>query len=306
MNVTGTITVRVHEAQEENLVPSLQELEPSLHVVRGPTEGAKGPRVLIAFRPPQDEDVRGYDWIHLAGAGADHMAPALVGTGPRPIVTKTIGAMGRQMAEYCLSYLLADLQLHHKRIQMQAAQRWSQAEAAPAFLFERTVAIIGTGAIGSSIAQVLAPLANEVAGYSRSGRPVAAFSRTAKLDDFAPADIVIAALPSAPGTQAVIGGRVFGQPTGSLFLNVGRGATVDETALQDALDTGSVRQAVLDVFAEEPLPKEHWAWTHPKVTVTSHVSGVTREEDTLEAFRDKLPKFRDGTLRSEIDLDQGY
>ncbi|MFC3301825.1 NAD(P)-dependent oxidoreductase [Parvularcula lutaonensis] len=304
--MTATITVRVHEAQEENLVRSLEALDAPLKVVRGPTEGAEGPRVLIAFRPPGDEDVTGYDWIHLAGAGADHMAPALKGARRLPIVTKTVGAMGRQMAEYCLSYVLADLQLHAKRATMQRDHRWSQSEGEPHFLFDRSVAIIGTGAIGSAMATAIAPLAKEVIGYSRSGKPAGGFTRTSPLEAFEAADIAIAALPLAPGTKGVIGENVLGRMQSGLFINVGRGATVDEIALRSALARGAVRKAVLDVFAEEPLPEDHWAWEHPDVVVTSHVSGVTREEDTLAAFRDKLPGFLDGTLRSDIDIERGY
>lgn len=306
MTLKDRIHVRVHEAQAEGLEGAIEAIGPPLSLAPGPTEGLDGRRILIAFRPPADEDVSDYDWIHLAGAGADHFAPVLQDKDKTPILTKTVGAMGRQMSEYCLSYALAHLQNHAPRREMEKARRWSQTEAAPSFLFDRRVAIIGTGAIGSAIARGFRPLARAVVGYSRSGRDAQGFSGIAPLEAFKAADIVIAALPSAPGTQGVVGEGVFARMDGGLFINVGRGATVDEAALQSALDRGSVSRAVLDVFAEEPLPEAHWAWEDERVTVTSHVSGVTREEDTLAAFKEKLPRFLDGTLTSEIDIARGY
>ncbi len=93
----------------------------------------------------------------------------------------------------------------------------------------------------------------------------------------------------------------------ALFINVGRGATVDEPALQAALENGTVNHAVLDVFAEEPPPEDSWVWAHPNVTLTPHVSGLTRDEDAADRLIALLKKaFAGGTISPDADARRGY
>ena len=92
------------------------------------------------------------------------------------------------------------------------------------------------------------------------------------------ADIVAAVLPLTPATRGLMGAREFGlMKPGAIFVNGGRGATVDETALLHALDQGGLRAAGLDVYATEPLPQDSPLRTHPKVTALPHIGSATRE-----------------------------
>lgn len=299
------IRVRVHGANAPLIEEGLRRLGDRMEIVRGPQPDT-GRRVLVAFRDPGDEDISRYDWIHIAGAGADHIAPALRRGEGRPIVTRTVGRMGRQMAEYALSYTLAFLQRHDLRARLADEGRWDDAEAEGRFLFDTEVAILGTGGVARGIASVVGPLAQRVTGHSRSGAPVQGFTEVRPLPAFAGADVVIAALPDTPSTRNIIGRDLFDRLEAALFINVGRGATVDETALRRALEQGRIARAVLDVFAEEPLPRDHWAWHHPQVTATPHVSGITRPQDTVAAFAERWPRFLDGCLESEVDAQRGY
>nr|WP_305889042.1 NAD(P)-dependent oxidoreductase [Parvularcula maris] len=210
------------------------------------------------------------------------------------------------MGEYVLAYALTWLQDTAKREGFQARSDWQKEASLPRYLFDQDVAIIGMGAIGSGVAKMLTPLARSVTGYSRSGRNTEGFGACRRLAEFEGADIVIATLPATRQTDSLLSDPFFGRMNGGLFLNIGRGSVVEEGALQRALGTGKVDRAVLDVFRMEPLPKEHWAWTHPRVAVTPHVSGVTRPVDIAAAFKVKLPLFLEGRLTNEVDREAGY
>jgi glyoxylate/hydroxypyruvate reductase A len=214
--------------------------------------------------------------------------------------------MGRQMAEYVLAYALHWLQGMDRREAFQARAEWQKEASLPRHLFDQDVAVLGTGAIGQEIARTLTPLCRSVTGYNSAGRKDDGFERTLPLSAFARADIVIGALPATAGTRGIIGEKILRAMSGGLLINIGRGSTLDEACLAALLQAGSLSHAVLDVFAEEPLPASHWAWSHPDVTVTPHVSGVTRPEDIAAAFNEKLPRFLNGTLRSEVDPAKGY
>ncbi|NNU15984.1 D-2-hydroxyacid dehydrogenase [Parvularcula sp. ZS-1/3] len=300
------LTLRVHSPTPDDVLRHLHPMLPEGVLVTGEPVTGKGPSALIAFSAPDDEDIGRYDWIHIGGAGIDRIAAALKGSSKTPILTRTIGAMGHQMAEYVLSYILADLQKHGFRAAREAERDWQKEASLPTYLFDQTVAIFGTGPIGRGVAEALTPLCREVTGYSRSGREAEGFTRTLPLERFDGADIVIAALPATRETDGIIGKVLLERMKGALFMNIGRGAVVDDDALLRALDNGTVRRAILDVFRKEPLPKDHPYWPHPEVTVTPHVSGVTRPIDIAEAFAERLPKFLAKRLGSEVDLKRGY
>ncbi len=195
--------------------------------------------------------------------------------------------MGRQIGEYVLSYLLADAQRHGARRELQARQDWDVAAGTPALIEGRTALILGTGGIGGGVARVLQAVGIECIGASRSGKVRAPFDRVIAMDalpDLPDVDLVVGALPLTPQTQGGIGAAVFGRLSGALFVNVGRGATADIPALHDALASGRLRHAVLDVVPVEPLPEGDPLWTAPGITITPHVSGLTMPKDTADAF----------------------
>ncbi|MEM1410167.1 MAG: NAD(P)-dependent oxidoreductase [Pseudomonadota bacterium] len=261
---------------------------------------------MITFKPQIEESLSRYEWVHVGGAGIDAVRRMLLGANVNPILTRTIGAMGKQIAEYCLSYILADLQKHDFRAAQQQRKSWDMGAAEGKMLFETDVAILGVGGTASDIAQCLKPLCRSVIGYGRSARPRDGFHEVRKLSEFVGSPIVINALPATPETDRIAGSDFFRHLDQALFINIGRGATVDDKALLEALDRGYVRQAVLDVFHKEPLPEDHPFWSHDKIAVSPHTSGITRPADIAAAFLRHLPDFRNGTLTSTVDLMQGY
>lgn len=308
---TSSISIRIMQMNYPLIAETVRERFPELHVTGEPIGEREGVKVLVSYYPPEDEDLSVYDWINIPAAGVDRILAGLKGTEHQPIITRTIGRMGEQIGEYCLAYALAEFQRMRVRDALQAEQNWWKKKATPGHVFDKTIGILGTGSIGQGIAQSFHALGAKVVGYSRSGAPREPFHEVYPLKAFAetsPPDVLISALPWTPDTENLIGSSLFSVLTGALFINVGRGASLDDDALKVALDAGQVSRAVLDVFRTEPLPEDHWFWTHEQVTVTPHVSGLTRPEDAAETFARHLKtSLKTGDLPgTEVDLSRGY
>jgi phosphoglycerate dehydrogenase-like enzyme len=153
-----------------------------------------------------------------------------------------------------------------------------------------------------------------VAAVGRAPRPDDLFESVGGPDDLhamlADADVVFDALPLTPGTRHYVDAAAFGamRPT-ARFLNVGRGGTVDEAALTDALATGRLAGAALDVFEVEPLPEDSPLWSMPNVIVSPHICGDFDgwEAASVAILLDNLGRFlRDEPLRNLVDTTLGF
>jgi len=270
------------------------------------------PRVAaLTFRPPPEiNDVKDLRWVHSSGAGVD----ALLKTLKRdvPLITRTVGDMGGQMAEFVLCYLLAETQRYDLRLERQRARRWSPTEGRPEHVMGRSALVFGTGAIGRTVAERLSQFGVAVDGVSRSGTPVAPF-RTVHAFDALPdeaaktADIVVLALPGGAATREIADARLFARFEDAHLFNIGRGETVNEADLLAALDKGKLRAATLDVTAKEPPPEASPLWTHPKIRISPHVSGPTRPQDAAQSFLDALDALEAGREPElVVDPKRGY
>lgn len=303
--------VRVAKANYPLITERLREAFPELKLTQDPIEQECDFRVFVGYYAPDDEDIATYDWIHAPAAGVDRLLDELKNRSATPVITRTIGRMGEQMGEYCLAYALAETQKMALRRQFEAEHNWWKKKAAPSHIFDKTIGILGTGNIGQGIGRTFRALGARVVGYSRSGRAREPFHEVYSLSDFpggrAP-DVLVSALPWTAETEGLINGALFERLEGALFINVGRGASLDEEALKSALAAGQVSRAVLDVFQKEPLPEDHWFWTHDQVTVTPHVSGLTRDVDAADRIVELLTHaLKTGQLPdSEVDLTLGY
>ena len=168
--------------------------------------------------------------------------------------------------------------------------RWTQNIGEDMFGFDvhgKTVGLLGFGRIGQAIAR-RAALGFGMPVLYHARRPVDLATQAPELQDravhtpledlLARADFVVAMLPLSDATRGMIDAKAFGaMKPGAVFINGGRGATVDEAALLDALDNGTLRAAGLDVFAKEPLPADSRLRTHPRVTPLPHIGSATHE-----------------------------
>ncbi len=255
-------------------------------------------------------------WFQLWYAGADWLQK-IPGARDLPVVvTSASGIHGEQMTEHLFGLLFAWNRKFPRAFAAQARHEWASfTHAEMATLAGKTMLILGYGAIGGRVAAAARVFGMDVVGVRRhpqadgmGGVRVEAFSALPRL--LADADVVVNILPYTAETRALIGKKEFAlmKPT-ALFANIGRGMTVDEAALVDAVRNGSIAGAVLDVAAEEPLPEESPLWDLPNVIVTSHYSGFHPRYDELAlgVFLDNLGRYvRGEELRNVVDKKLGY
>ena len=263
---------------------------------------------IVADPDPEDlSRLPALEWVHSTWAGVERMVAELAPD--LPIVRLTDPQLADTMAEAVLAAVLW-LHRHGPRYARQQRARVWKAHDIPQ-PFERRVTILGLGKLGSHAAEKLGANGFAVSGWSRTPKPEAAIpcyhgveGMRAALD----ADIVVSLLPRTTETERIMDAEAFAtMPRGSAFVNFGRGATVDEAALVDALDRGHIADAVLDVFATEPLPDDHPFWTNERVTVWPHVSAPTNERTAAAVIADAVCRWRDtGDMPVAVNRGRGY
>ena len=182
-------------------------------------------------------------------------------------------------------------------------------------LTNRTVVILGTGHIGQGIAEKLKAFGVTTIGVSRHGRPAAHFDRVVTdksgTVEAAKADFVVNIMPLTAETRHFFNPAFFDQMENQpVFINVGRGPSVDTKALIDALDTHQLAGAALDVFENEPLEATSPLWEMDNVIITPHISGGFREygQAAFNIFYKNLTTFiQTGTIAiNQVNLSAGY
>ena len=266
---------------------------------------------IITFDPGEIiNEFSEVSWIHCCGAGVDYLLGAL--RQPVPLITRTVGKMGQQIAEYVLAYALFFKQKIGSRSALQKARLWDRSGASPQYLDGSRALIFGTGAIGCAVADTLGGFSVRCNGVSRSGKqkapfefvkPVAGLGSMA-MDVY---DLVVLALPKHPETQSLVDSRVLERMDAATLINVGRAQVLVIEDLLCAINHGHVGQAVLDVFEPEPLAENSNLWLHPKVWITPHVSGLTQPADAACAFVSALERQEAG-LEPDLSVSQqrGY
>jgi glyoxylate/hydroxypyruvate reductase len=263
---------------------------------------------LVCFNLKTNVDYSRVKWVHSLGAGVDRFLYKKKWN-ENVLLTRTICSFGQRIAEYCLSYLLKDLQFHQQFEEFQQQKTWQP--LTPKLLSEQKIMIYGTGEIGSEIAKMLTTFGVEVYGVSLSGTGKEHFHEVLTLGSheslLSKMDYLINTLPLTEKTAYLFDKELFKHLSHAGFINVGRGAAVNEEDLLKAIIFEHVRFAVLDVFAQEPLPVNHPFWDHPKVLLTPHISAVTTPEEGVECFIETLKRIEEGTsLVNKVDVKKGY
>jgi phosphoglycerate dehydrogenase-like enzyme len=246
-------------------------------------------------------------WVQSSWAG---VTPILNTGRTDYLLTGVKNTFGPDMAEYVLGYLLARELKIFERLDRQANRSWWDEHSGT--LRDKSIGIMGTGSIGSYFARLLRPFAAHISGFSRGGTPVEGFDRVYaadQLDRFlAEPDYVVCVLPDTPGTRNLLDAQAFRtMKNHCCLINVGRGATVDEQALVNALQAGELAGAVLDVFRLEPLPQGSPLWDAPGLIVTGHISGGSMPKDIAAIFMENYRRYCAGEpLEYLIDFERGY
>jgi len=248
--------------------------------------------------------------IASLGFGVDHILrdPDLpVGV---PVTRLVDPAMIAAMSEYVLAAVLNHTRQFDLYRQDKAQKKWTA--RIPKQPRDVRVGIMGLGHLGSDAAQKLRALGFAVAGWSRTAKQVEgvrSFAGESDLDPFlAQADILVCLLPLTPATQGILNRRTFAAlPKGAYVVNAARGDHLVEEDLLDAIESGQVSGACLDVFRKEPLPESHPFWSHPRVTVTPHVASLTYPRAVAPQIVENYRRVRSGQSPLHgIDVRRGY
>lgn len=287
---------------------------PSVQAVGVLGRGARDPRLDeadVAFGQPDAEQVIAsprLGWVHLTSAGytaydRQDLRQAFAARGAA--LTKSSLVYDEPCAEHVLAFLLCEARQLRGAFAAQAGARdWPQAplRAGSRLLVGQSVVLVGFGAIGRRLAELLAPLGMRVSAVRRTvagdeAVPTFRFDDARAVAALGEADHVVDILPAAPGTERFFDApRLAAMKAGAVLYNIGRGATVDQDALAAALASGHLAAAYLDVTDPEPLPPAHPLWAAPNCCITPHTGGghADEQERLVRHFLDNLGRFTSG------------
>jgi glyoxylate/hydroxypyruvate reductase len=267
--------------------------------------------IALVWRPPPGELARypNLRAILSLAAGTDGLVadPDLPDV---PIARMVDPSLTRTMTEYVLLAVLR----HHREFdcfeRAQRAREW--AYAFPPQAADRRVGIMGLGELGSAAARALVAQGFQVLGWSRTPKMldgVLSYPGRSELHAFLHrTDILVCLLPLTADTVGILDAAIFAElPHGACVINVARGQHLVEGDLLQALDSGHLGGATLDVFREEPLPQGSPLWDHPKVRVTPHVASYSVPSTAADGVAANIRRVSAGEpLLHQVDRVRGY
>jgi phosphoglycerate dehydrogenase-like enzyme len=335
---TRPLNVLVTMPFNERQLERLRRISPDLRVTREDpaTADYSATDVLYAGAPPRDLGrAPNLRWVQLHMAGVDGLAGhPLYAQSAIPLITAS-GVHAATIAEYAITVLLALAHRVPRMVEWQARGTWPPDEQrwplfVPSEVRGATLGIIGYGSIGRELARmakaafamtVLAckrdPSQRRDAGYTLPGTgdpegllPDAWLGPDGLPELLARSDVVVMCAPLTPQTRRLVGARELAlMRSSAYFINVGRGASVDETALVEALAAGRIAGAAVDVFAQEPPPPGHPLYALDNVIVSPHVSGFlpSYDDKCTDLFAENLRRYLAGApLLNVVDRARGY
>lgn len=267
--------------------------------------------ILLAAPPLAKEylhEAKNLQWFQSTFAGVD----ALNDPNLRKdyMLTNVRGVYGEVLAEYAFAYILFFKKEIAENIQHQQKSEWSQR---PMHTLEHeTITILGAGSIGREIARIAKALRMRTLGYRTSHKPVEFFDEIFAGDELetclSQGDYVVDVLPNTPATNDFIKKEsIAHMKPDVIFINIGRGNSVNEADVAEAVKEGKIAKAVIDVFDTEPLPESSPLWSVKNVYLTPHMAGNIVTDKALEIFQDNYRRFCAGEeLQYKVDLDKGY
>jgi len=290
----------------------LREQAPDLEVCLEGEPGAAEAEIAACWRPPVGslgalEHLR---LVHSIAAGIDNLLhdPSLPLHVP---VCRIVDSDHRQgMAEYVLWSVLHFHRHFDEVLARQPSGQWQTPPQRPAL--ECRVGVLGLGVLGAHAAGLLAQLGFSVRGWARSAKDLAGVETYAGAEQL-PAfldglHILVCLLPLTTETRGLLDAQAFARlAPGAGLINCGRGEHVVRADLLEALDSGQLRGAVLDVFEQEPLPADDPLWRHPRLSLTPHMASVASEASVARQLIANIRRLEQGEpLLNRADPRNGY
>jgi phosphoglycerate dehydrogenase-like enzyme len=254
-------------------------------------------------------------WIHSRSAGLEHtLFPELIES--NVILTNGSGVFSPSLGEFALAAILYFAKDFRRMIRSQQAGIWEQFDVN--MVSGRTLGIVGYGSIGRAVAVRARTLEMKILGLKR--RVSAQGEEGSLIDEFfgpeqrlemlSRCDYVVVTLPLTAQTRGLIAEPEFAvMKKNAVIINIGRGPTIDERAMIEALSENRIRGAALDVFDREPLPQGHPFYSLENVLLSPHCADHTADwlDNAMRFFLAQLDKFRRGErLLNVIDKGAGY
>ena len=300
--VTEAIRVVVHPSHPWGVPESLAKV-PGVEVITPPDLDSLSvcladPRseILVSFIWTDECLSVGLRWIQSIASGLDYYPlEDLAAAGIR--LTSGRGANAPAVAEHAFALLLAVTRRIGKSVRYSERALWRQGMGFE--LVGKTLGVLGLGTVGEEIAWRAKAWGMEVIGTKRHpgsyrGCASRVYPPEETVEVFRRSYAVVSALPHVKGAPPQVGAAELSALGDGWFVNVGRGSVVDTEALLDALDSGELRGAGLDVTFPEPPPQDSALWRHPKVVLTPHLGGFSPEyaDRLADIFAANLRAFR--------------
>lgn len=274
--------------------------------------------ILYGYIPPEKlraaESLR---WLACASSGVEQYLGEYLYANPGVILTNSAGAYGITISEHIIMTLLMLLRRMPEYNAVTAAHQWESLGRIRS-IYGSVITVIGTGDIGTAFAQRAKALgAAHIRGVHRNNRVLPrCFDESYAVEDLdfalAGADAVIMCVPGTKETENLMTRERLGLlKKTSVLINVGRGSSLDQDALMDALNSGKIAGAALDVTTPEPLPADHPLWNTKNLILTPHVSGnmtldITCDLD-VNLFCDNLTRYcRKQPMKHIVERSVGY
>ncbi|CCQ09590.1 D-3-phosphoglycerate dehydrogenase [Pseudoalteromonas luteoviolacea B = ATCC 29581] len=305
-----SLLVCVPNRDNTKLLAKLQKLLPQVPIQVWPNiTSANDIEVVLAWNAPSSlwSQLPNLKLIQSYGAGVDSIELARL---PEHVDVARIvdSSLGRDMAEYVLTHLLA----HKLRLKTFAKQQADKVWKPKRAMGYDRVGILGFGQLGQVVAERLLQNNFVVSAWSNSPKNhkrVQCFDGSDGLEKLVQtSDYLVCLLPLTPHTEGILNAKLFSLlPTHALLLNVARGKHVVENDLLDALNNDDLAAAILDVFSIEPLPEEHPFWLHEKITITPHAAALTCLDTAVTQIVDNvLSVIHKKEIINRVDKSKGY
>lgn len=288
------------------------EHAPHLHVLRPDDALAPLAEVAVCWFPPEGSLGRlpNLRLVHSIGSGVDHLAQDSSRNTSVPVCRVVDPDHTQGMSEYVHWGVLHFHRGFDQVIAGNPRQHWQRPVQRKAQDYK--VGVMGLGAIGAPVAQRLAAAGYHVRGWARTPRQidgVTTFDGAPALHDFlAGLDVLVNLLPLTASTHGVLSHAVFRHMAkGSGLINCGRGQHLNAEDLRQALASGQLRGALLDVFEQEPLPADSPLWHTPGVWVTPHMASAASDLCIAQQVADNVSRLAAGLeLNNLVDPELGY